>query len=82
MNIDTIAGEGTYAKGRIKQSLGTATGDPVLEQEGIADQLSGNVRRAFGAARDFARRQPILTAFIAGLVGASLFAGTKGRRRA
>ena len=82
MNIDTIAGEGTYAKGSIKQSLGKATGDPALEQEGIADQLSGNIRRAFGAARDFARRQPILTAFIAGLVGASLFAGTKRRGRA
>lgn len=81
MNIDTIAGEGTYAKGRIKQSLGDATGDPELQQEGIADQLSGNLRRAFGALRDFARRQPLLTAAIAGMVGASLFANSRRRPR-
>lgn len=77
MNIDTIAGEGTSAKGRIKESIGTATGDPVLEHEGVADQLAGNVRQAFGTARDFARAQPLLTAAIAGLVGASLFAARR-----
>lgn len=81
MNIDTIAGDGTLAKGRIKQSLGEATGDAALQQEGIADQLSGNVRRAFGAARDFARSEPLLVAFIAGLIGASLFARTRLRQR-
>jgi uncharacterized protein YjbJ (UPF0337 family) len=80
MNIDTIAGEGTSAKGRIKESLGTATGDPVLQHEGLADQLSGNVRSAFGAVRDFAREQPLLTAVIAGIVGSSLFATAKRRR--
>ena len=74
MNIDTIAGEGTTAKGRIKETLGTATGDPRLQNEGIADQLSGNVRQAVGAVRDFARAQPLLTAAIVGLIGASLFA--------
>ena len=78
MNIDTIAGEGTAAKGRLKESLGTATGDPVLQNEGVADQVSGNVRRAFGALRDFARAQPLLTAVIVGLIGSAIFA----RRRA
>ena len=82
MNIDTIAGEGTYAKGRIKESLGTAAGDAVLQQEGIADQLSGNLRRTFGAARDFARSQPLLVAAIAGLIGVSLFARANRQRRA
>lgn len=81
MNIDTIAGEGTSATGRIKESIGTATGDPELQSEGIADQLSGNVRQAFGAVRDFARAQPLLTALIAGLIGSSLLA-TRIRRRA
>ena len=80
MNIDTIAGEGTTAKGRIKESLGNATGDPVLQNEGIADQLSGNVRRAFGAIRDFARAQPLLTAVIAGLIGSSILATRKRHR--
>lgn len=77
MNIDTLAGEGTAAKGRIKESLGTATGDPTLQNEGVADQLSGNIRRAFGAVRDFARAQPLLTAVIVSLIGASLFAGRR-----
>lgn len=80
MNIDTIAGEGTTAKGRIKESLGTATGDPVLQNEGLADQLSGHVRGAFGAVRDFAREQPLLTAAIAAILGSSLFATAKRRR--
>jgi uncharacterized protein YjbJ (UPF0337 family) len=79
MNIDTIAGEGTTARGRIKESIGTATGDPVLEQDGLADQLSGNIREAFGSIRDFARAQPLLTAVIAGVIGASFFA--RARRR-
>jgi uncharacterized protein YjbJ (UPF0337 family) len=82
MNIDTIAGEGTTAKGRIKESIGNATADPVLAQDGVADQLSGNVRQAFGAVRDFARSQPLLTAAIAGLIGASLFARRKSRQSA
>lgn len=82
MNIDTIAGEGTTAKGRIKESLGTAAGDPVLQHEGLADQLSGNVRQAFGAVRDFARAQPLLTAIIAGLIGSAFFANARRRRAA
>jgi uncharacterized protein YjbJ (UPF0337 family) len=79
MNIDTIAGEGTTAKGRFKESIGSATGDPVLQNEGVADQLSGNIRRAFGAVRDFARAQPLLTAVIAGVIGSSVLA--RARRR-
>jgi uncharacterized protein YjbJ (UPF0337 family) len=79
MNIDTLAGEGTTAKGRIKESLGTATADPVLQREGVADQLSGNLRQAFGAVRDFARAQPLLTAAIAGVIGSSLL--VRSRRR-
>jgi uncharacterized protein YjbJ (UPF0337 family) len=79
MNIDTIAGEGTTAKGRLKESLGTATGDPVLQHEGVADQLSGNIRQAFGAVRDFARAQPLLTATIAGVIGSAILT-RRGRR--
>jgi len=79
MNIDTLAGEGTTAKGRIKESIGTATGDPALQNDGLADQLSGNARQAIGAVRDFARAQPLLTAVVVGLIGASIFAR---RRRA
>lgn len=79
MNIDTLAGEGTTAKGRLKESFGTATGSPALQQEGLAYQLSGNIRRAFGVVRDFARAQPVLTAIIAGVIGSSIFARTRRR---
>lgn len=82
MNIDTIAGEGTRATGRVKESIGASIGDPVLQHEGIADQLSGNIRRSFGALRDFARAQPLLTAIIAGLIGSSLLARSRRRRAA
>ena len=82
MNIDTIAGEGTTAKGRIKESIGEATADPALQNEGIADQIAGNVRQAFGAMRDFARAQPLLTAVFAGLIGMTLFASNRMRLRA
>ena len=81
MNIDTIAGEGTNMKGRFKESLGDATGDPALRQDGAADQLSGNLRKGVGALRDFARNQPLAAAAVAGLVGVVLFGGSRRRTR-
>lgn len=47
MNIDKLAGEGTDLKGRLKESLGNATGDRELQSDGVADQLSGQVRQGF-----------------------------------
>jgi uncharacterized protein YjbJ (UPF0337 family) len=79
MNIDTLAGEGTDLKGRFKSSLGDATGDPALQQEGAVDQLSGNVRKGVGAVRDFAKRQPVATAAAAGLFGLALLKSLRGR---
>lgn len=72
MNIDTLAGEATNMKGKFKEGLGDASGDRDLQRDGVADQLSGNVRKGFGALRDFARDQPLLAAAIAGLVGFAL----------
>jgi uncharacterized protein YjbJ (UPF0337 family) len=79
MNIDTLAGEGTDLKGRFKSSLGDATGDPGLQRDGAADQVSGNVRKAIGALRDFARNQPLVAAAAAGLFGFALLKGRGGR---
>jgi uncharacterized protein YjbJ (UPF0337 family) len=62
MNIDTVAGEATQLKGRFKESLGDAIGDRELRSDGVADQVSGGVRRGFGALRDFARHRPFATA--------------------
>jgi len=81
MNIDTLAGEGTEAKGRLKESLGAATADPALQQDGIADQIFGRARQGFGALRDFARNQPVAAAAIASAIGFALFRGLPGNRR-
>lgn len=79
MNIDTLAGEGTEMKGRFKTSLGDATGDQGLRQDGMADQLSGNMRKGVGAVRDFAKRQPVATAAAAALFGFGLLKTLRGR---
>lgn len=70
MNIDTVAGEGTVTKGRIEKSLGDAIQDPLLQREGITDQVSGTIRQAFGGLRDFVRRQPVAATLVATLAGA------------
>ena len=79
MNIDTVAGEGTNLKGQFKETLGTATGDPMLQRDGIVDQLSGDIRKGFGTIRDFARDQPV-AAIIAGVVGLALLSSLRGSR--
>jgi len=78
MNIDTLAGEGTALKGRFKESLGDAVGDPELRQDGAVDQVTGNLRKAFGSLRDFARDQPIVAAAAAVLIATALFGGLRG----
>jgi uncharacterized protein YjbJ (UPF0337 family) len=80
MNIDTVVGEGTDLKGRFKESLGEATGDPGLQQDGLADQFSGNLRKAFGSVRDFARDKPIAALGLAGLAALALFGSSRGAR--
>jgi uncharacterized protein YjbJ (UPF0337 family) len=79
MNIDTLAGEGTQMKGDLKTSLGQATGDNKLQQDGAVDQLSGSVRKGVGAVRDFARQQPVATAAAAALFGFGLLKTLRGR---
>jgi uncharacterized protein YjbJ (UPF0337 family) len=80
MNIDTLAGEGTELKGKFKESLGDAAGDRALQQDGIADQLSGKARKGFGALRDFVHDQPLAAAAIAGVIGFALLQGSRGTR--
>lgn len=78
MNIDTLAGEANDLKGRVKQSLGEATGDKALESEGVSDQVSGRVRKAIGDIRDFARAQPALAVAAVAAIGAALLFSRRG----
>jgi uncharacterized protein YjbJ (UPF0337 family) len=80
MNIDTLAGEGTELKGKFKESLGNAAGDPALQRDGMADQVSGNARKSFGALRDFVRDQPLAALALVGLVGFALLNSSRGKQ--
>ena len=51
MNKDELEGKIDRLKGNIKESVGDATNDDRLRDEGIADQASGNVQEGFGKAR-------------------------------
>lgn len=51
MNRDELNGKVDRMKGNIKESVGEATNDDQLRDEGIADQAAGNVQEGFGKAR-------------------------------
>ena len=51
MNKDELKGKGKEIKGDIKQRIGKATGDQRLHDEGVADELEGNVQNKFGEGR-------------------------------
>ena len=72
MNIDTIAGEGTRTRGDFKAGLGEVTGDRKLQQDGAADQLSGQLRKGFGQVRDFVNNNKAASYTAAGIFGLAL----------
>ncbi len=51
MNKDELNGKVDRLKGNIKESVGEATNDEQLRDEGIADQAAGDVQEGFGKAR-------------------------------
>lgn len=51
MNKDELNGKVDRLKGNIKESVGKATDDQRLQDEGVADQAAGNVQEGFGKAR-------------------------------
>jgi len=51
MNKDELDGKTDRLKGNIKESVGKATDDEQLRDEGVADQAAGNVQEGFGKAR-------------------------------
>ncbi|HEX3185945.1 MAG TPA: CsbD family protein [Pyrinomonadaceae bacterium] len=50
-NRDEVEGKFDQAKGKVKETIGRATGDEELEAEGNADNAAGKVNEGFGKAR-------------------------------
>ena len=50
-NKDEVQGKTDQLKGKIKESVGNATNDEQLRDEGTADKAAGNVEEAFGKGR-------------------------------
>jgi uncharacterized protein YjbJ (UPF0337 family) len=55
MNKDRIEGSAEQAKGKIKETIGKATGDAKLQGEGRADQVAGKTQNAVGGIKDAAK---------------------------
>ena len=55
MGKDRIAGVANQIKGRVKETVGKATGDAKTQAEGAAEQTAGKVRNAVGGAKDAIR---------------------------
>ena len=51
MNKDEVRGKAREIKGKVKQGVGEATGDERLHDEGVADEVAGEVQKGFGTAR-------------------------------
>jgi len=50
-NKDEIKGKLNQAKGTVKEKLGRASGDTVVEAEGADERVSGDLQSGFGEAR-------------------------------
>lgn len=50
-NKDEVRGKADQLKGNVKESIGNATNDENLRNEGAADQAAGNVEEAIGKGR-------------------------------
>jgi uncharacterized protein YjbJ (UPF0337 family) len=57
MNWDTIAGNWTEAKGKVKEAWGKLTDDELDVIAGKRDQLVGFIQKSYGVGREEADRQ-------------------------
>lgn len=95
MNQDQIEGTATDLTGKLKETLGNATGDTQTQSAGVADQLSGKVQKTFGdtkesvaktaapladKARKFANDRPFAAAALAGVVGLAILNTLRGKK--
>ena len=95
MNEDTLAGEGRNLGGKVKEAVGKATGDQATQNQGVADQVAGNLQQSYGAAKDaivqgagpladkakaFAKERPWATAALVGTIALAVFNTLRGKR--
>jgi uncharacterized protein YjbJ (UPF0337 family) len=57
MNQDTLQGQWTQLKGRLREQWGRLTDDDLDQIEGRSEQLIGRLQERYGMARDEAQRQ-------------------------
>jgi uncharacterized protein YjbJ (UPF0337 family) len=57
MNKDTMQGNFTQLKGKIKQQWGKLTDDEIDQMEGHAEVLAGKLQERYGLAKEDAERQ-------------------------
>jgi len=57
MNRDTIGGQWTQVKGKVKQQWAKLTDDDVTRIEGQREVLIGKIQERYGIAQDEAERQ-------------------------
>ena len=95
MNQDQIEGATTDVTGKVKETLGSVTGDKQTETAGLADQISGKVQKTFGdtketvaqtaapladKARKFANDRPWTAAALVGVVGLAILNTLRGKK--
>ena len=94
MNTDTLTGSGTQLGGKLKETLGDATGDQTLRSDGLVDQIGGTVQKTYGQAKDvvedgirplidyvrqFAKERPSTAAAVAGALGIAIGNSLRGK---
>jgi uncharacterized protein YjbJ (UPF0337 family) len=57
MNADTLQGQWTQLKGRVREQWGKLTDDDLDQIQGRSEQLIGRIQERYGVARDEAERQ-------------------------
>jgi uncharacterized protein YjbJ (UPF0337 family) len=55
MDKDRIEGSARELKGKIKETIGKATGDAKMRGEGAAEKVAGKVQNAIGGTKDALR---------------------------
>ena len=57
MNEDTLKGQWTQLKGKVREQWGKLTNDDVDQVRGEAEQLAGRIQERYGIGKDEAERQ-------------------------